>query len=213
MIHDRVLTASRPLSNQGQKLAHTLLLAPDTTNQGVNNLSILCVNQWQLHPDENRIYRGDHYLDLQPRCMSLFQFLAERPGKVVSRQELMDTVWQGRIVGEDALNNCVKKLRRLLDDDPKNPKVIETISKKGYRLVARVDRRWLPPALVKFRKLALSSAFMVLAASFVWNHIDVTVYRFSDSDSASEREAKIREMTGSVESAPGEVRSLSLSLD
>ena len=59
--------------------------------------------------------------------MSLFQFLAERPGRVVSRQELMDSVWEGRIVGEDALNNCVKKLRRLLDDDPKNPEVIETI--------------------------------------------------------------------------------------
>ena len=175
-------------------------------------VSVLCVNQWQLRPEENRIYNGDHYRDLQPRCMSLFQFLAERPGRVVSRQELMDSVWGGRIVGEDALNNCVKKLRHLLDDDPRNPEVIETINKKGYRLVARVHRRWLSPRFRTFQRLALRFAFLLLAASFAWNHTDVSVYRFSDTDSPGERETKLLEMAGEIEMAPDGVRSLSVSL-
>jgi len=177
----------------------------------VTIVSILCVNQWQLRPEENRVYHGNEFLDLQPRCMSLFQFLAERPGQVVTRQELMDGVWEGRIVGEDALNNCVKKLRRLLNDDPKNPKVIETISKKGYRMVARVHRQWLSPRMKRIQKLFLGSAFLLLAASFSWNHTDIRVYRFSDADSAIERQAKLQEMAGDIESAPGEVKSLSLS--
>ena len=173
-------------------------------------MSILCVNQWQLRPEENRVYNGNEFLDLQPRCMSLFLFLAERPGQVVTRQELMDSVWEGRIVGEDALNNCVKKLRRLLGDDPKNPEVIETISKKGYRLIARVHRQWLSTRTKRIQKLFLKSALLLLAASFAWNHTDISVYRFSDADSAIERQTKLQEMAGGIESAPGEVKSLSV---
>ena len=176
-------------------------------------VSVLCVNQWQLRPDENRIYNGDHHLDLQPRCMSLFKFLAERPGQVVTRGELMEGVWQGRIVGEDALNNCVKKLRRLLDDDPKNPKVIETISKKGYRLVARVRRKYLPQSWVRYQKWALRSVLLLAISSFAWNHTDISIYRFSDSDTAAEQQAKLLEMAGSIESAEQDVRSMSLTFD
>jgi DNA-binding winged helix-turn-helix (wHTH) protein len=175
------------------------------------SMTMLWVNQWQLKPQENRIYSGQGYQDLQPRCMSLLQFLAERPGEVVSREALMDGVWQGRIVGEDALNNCVKKLRRSLNDDPRNPKVIETISKKGYRLVARVRRHRWPQGWRLAGKLALLSLLMTLTAGFYLSHDQISIYRFSDADTAAEREAKLREMTETIESSSGSVRSVSVS--
>lgn len=77
--------------------------------------------------------------------MDLLVYLAQRPGSVVSREELEREVWRGLVVGYDALNNTVAKLRKAFDDDPKQPRVIHTVPKKGYQLIA--DVRVSPPAV------------------------------------------------------------------
>lgn len=65
--------------------------------------------------------------------------LAEQPGEVFTRAELLDSVWHGVTVGEEALTRSVSELRKAFDDDPKKPAVIETIYKTGYRLLAPVE--------------------------------------------------------------------------
>ncbi len=74
--------------------------------------------------------------------MDLLVVFANRPGEVLSREELEATVWQGTVVGYDALSSAIIKLRKAIEDDPKHPRIIETIPKKGYRLVAEV---FIPP--------------------------------------------------------------------
>ena len=66
--------------------------------------------------------------------MEVLLALARQPGQVVSRQELEREVWPGRIVTDDAVTNAIGKLRRALDDNPRRPRLIETIAKRGYRL-------------------------------------------------------------------------------
>lgn len=67
-------------------------------------------------------------------------YLAQRSGQVVSRDELLTAVWPGVLVGDDALTQAIIKLRKALGDDAKRPTYIETLAKRGYRLIAPVGR-------------------------------------------------------------------------
>ncbi len=69
--------------------------------------------------------------------MDLLVYLAERQGQVISREELENNVWAGRVVSYDALTNSMVKLRKALNSSKENP-VIKTVSKRGYSLVAEV---------------------------------------------------------------------------
>ena len=71
--------------------------------------------------------------------MDVLIYLAARPGAVVPREEMEATIWQGRVVGYDALTSTMLKLRKALNDDSHHPQFIETVSKRGYRLVADVQ--------------------------------------------------------------------------
>src|SRR5918999_3074824 len=96
------------------------------------------VGSWTADPQLNEISRGDQSLKLEPKVMRVLVYLAERPGQTVSRRELLDALWDGIAVVEEALTRCVSQLRRSLDDDPQEPRYIQTVSKQGYRLVAPV---------------------------------------------------------------------------
>ena len=71
---------------------------------------------------------------LQLRVMQVLIALARRTGEVVSRDELIATCWDGRTVGDDAINRCIAQLRRLSEQDPSRSFSIETIARVGYRL-------------------------------------------------------------------------------
>lgn len=72
--------------------------------------------------------------------MDVLVYLADRQGRVVSREELLSALWPGVIVSDDTLTQAVNKLRKALCDSARSPLYVETISKRGYRLVAHVER-------------------------------------------------------------------------
>ena len=86
----------------------------------------------------NRISRNGAEVHLEPKAMDVLLLLAGRAGEVLSREELLATVWSGSVVGDDTLTQAVIKLRKALGDDSRSPAYIETISKRGYRLIAEV---------------------------------------------------------------------------
>lgn len=90
-------------------------------------------------PALNRIERDGEVCQLEPRVMQVLVCLANRPGVVLSRQELFDVVWSDSVVCEEALTRTISELRRVFRDDTKTPRVIETIRKGGYRLIAPVS--------------------------------------------------------------------------
>jgi DNA-binding winged helix-turn-helix (wHTH) protein/TolB-like protein/Tfp pilus assembly protein PilF len=97
------------------------------------------IGDWSVAPALDALQRGGETVRLEPKAMELLVVLASRPGEVVSREELLSAVWPGVVVGDEALSQAVTKLRKALGDDVRAPTYIETISKRGYRLIAPVN--------------------------------------------------------------------------
>ncbi len=94
--------------------------------------------RWHVRPDINRIFDGATEHQVPDKFMQVLVVLVQRPG-VISRQELFDTVWPDTLVVDESLTRAISSLRKLLKDDPKRPRIIETIPKKGYRILAPVE--------------------------------------------------------------------------
>lgn len=142
----------------------------------------LRIGEWWADPTTNELGRVNETLRIEPKAMEVLMVLAGRQGRVVSREELLTLVWSGVVVGDEALTQSIIKLRRALGDNPRSPAYIETISKRGYRLIAAVrhdgatptaradERGVLPPQAParprrRVRPLALAAvAFALLAA-------------------------------------------------
>jgi TolB-like protein/DNA-binding winged helix-turn-helix (wHTH) protein/Tfp pilus assembly protein PilF len=109
------------------------------------------LGSWLVQPSLNNATRNGTKRRLTPKAMQVLVCLADHAGEPLSKEKLIEKVWPDAFVGDDALKNLVAELRRVLDDDAKHPRIVETIQKRGYRLVAPVewiDRRpvvaWKP---------------------------------------------------------------------
>lgn len=85
-----------------------------------------------------RLLQGSRALDLTPKLLDVLFCLADRAGALVTKEELLDTVWPGANVADNALAQAVSELRGVLGDDPAAPRFIRTIARRGYRLIAPV---------------------------------------------------------------------------
>jgi DNA-binding winged helix-turn-helix (wHTH) protein/TolB-like protein len=86
----------------------------------------------KIHPSTLEVVSGARRDTLEPRIMQVLVALAQRRGEVVSREDLITQCWDGRSVGDDAINRCIGRLRRLAEAE--GGFVIETIPRVGYRL-------------------------------------------------------------------------------
>jgi len=92
--------------------------------------------EWLVQPQLNRLSRSDGGdVQLEPKMMEVLVCLARNPGDVVSREALIDAVWPEVFISESVLTRAIAGLRRALGDDARKPRFIETISKRGYRLI------------------------------------------------------------------------------
>jgi len=95
----------------------------------------LRIGEWAVDPSVNRIYRGSESRKLEPKVIDVLVYLAERSGQVVTREELETSIWAGTVVTYDTVTGAIQKLRRALGDQPRQPRYIETLAKRGYRLM------------------------------------------------------------------------------
>ena len=96
------------------------------------------VGRWVFDPRSNTLRSGAEIVQVEPKVADLLAFFASRPGQVIGRPELLDVVWPGVVVGDDALTQSVNKLRRALGDSARPARYLETVPKRGYRLMAAV---------------------------------------------------------------------------
>ena len=96
------------------------------------------VGPWLIESRLNRISLGEEVHQVEPKVMQVLVGLAEKPGEVVTKDEMMARVWAGTVVTDDVLSRAVSELRKVFGDDPYDPAFIETIRKTGYRLIAPV---------------------------------------------------------------------------
>ena len=92
-----------------------------------------------VEPSLNSIDGPGGSIRLEPKVMQVLVCLAAHAGDAVPKERLMQTVWPDTFVGEDVLTRAISELRRAFGDDAKEPRVIQTIAKGGYRLIAGVS--------------------------------------------------------------------------
>ena len=95
------------------------------------------LGRWQVRPDESRVIAGSDERRLSPRAMDVLCLLARGEGRTVPKERLFKEVWHDAAVTDDVLNVAVSSLRRALDDNARSPVYIETIPKRGYRLLLK----------------------------------------------------------------------------
>src|SRR5215467_13992715 len=98
----------------------------------------LRIGAWRVDPTMGQISRGTEVVRVEARTMRLLLSLAQRSGETVSIDDLLSEVWSGVIVTPDSVYQAVTSLRRVLGDDPKQPKYIVTVPRFGYRTIAPV---------------------------------------------------------------------------
>jgi DNA-binding winged helix-turn-helix (wHTH) protein len=92
-------------------------------------------SDFTLSPQRRVLVRDGREVPLIPRYFDLLLLLIERRGQAVHRREIFDRVWSDAVVSDSALSQAVRTIRRTLDDDPREPRFIRTVSRHGYRFV------------------------------------------------------------------------------
>src|SRR5579859_303904 len=98
----------------------------------------LRIGAWCVDPKTGQMSRDGATVRVEARMLRLLLCLAERPGEVVSVDDLLSQVWTGVVVTPDSVYQAIASLRRMLGDDPKQPAYIATVPRLGYRMVAPV---------------------------------------------------------------------------
>jgi TolB-like protein/DNA-binding winged helix-turn-helix (wHTH) protein/Flp pilus assembly protein TadD len=98
------------------------------------------LGDWRVEPRLNAVSRNGTTVRLQPKIMEVLVCLAQHAGDPVSKEELLESVWPGTFVTDDVLTRAISELRRVFEDDAQESRVIQTIAKRGYRLIVPVER-------------------------------------------------------------------------
>lgn len=118
----------------------------------------LQLNQWLIDLTSGEIATGKQHTSsdsaqkfgssrpelqrIEPQGISLLRILAQSPNQVLSKEQLIAAIWQDVIVTDDALSRVVSRVRKVLQENPKQPEILETLPKRGYRLIA-TEIKWL----------------------------------------------------------------------
>src|SRR5438309_2960958 len=97
------------------------------------------VGPWLIQPSLNTISQNGTSTRLEPKVMEVLVCLSRRAGEAIPKEELLQTVWPNTFVSDDVLKRSISELRRVFEDDAYQSRIIETIPKRGYRLVAHVE--------------------------------------------------------------------------
>ena len=139
---------------------------------------------WLVQPSLNRACLGEARRQLEPKVMDVLVFLARHAGSVRSKEEIIEAVWARKFISETTLTRAVAELRRVLGDDAQAPRFIETIAKRGYRLVAPVE--WIDAPRSPEAMADVSSIF-----SIVWGDLEIPLEE-GDNLIGRARDAPIR---------------------
>ncbi|MDO3721910.1 winged helix-turn-helix domain-containing protein [Marinobacter sp. chi1] len=96
-------------------------------------------DDYELDTDRFELSQGGLALATEPQVIELLVMLVQNQHRMVSKEEINETVWRGRIVSDAALSSRIKIARKLLQDDGRTQRYIKTIHKKGFRFVAPVE--------------------------------------------------------------------------
>ncbi len=131
------------------------------------------IGPWRFRADAGELIRAEDRRKLEHRAARTLELLCASRGAVVTREAILDSVWQGRAVSANSVAIVIGDLREALEDDARSPRFIETVAKRGYRLregaaepagKAKRPRWWIPVA----------AAVLALAGLGIWTSLPAT---------------------------------------
>jgi transcriptional activator of cad operon len=135
------------------------------------------VDDWLVRPAQCRLSKGGETIQVRARVMDLLTYFVARPGEVITKEQLLDGIWGTREISESALTRTVTELRHALHDDAATPRFLETIPKRGYRLIARVapagtaaEPEQVPRGMARHQRLTVTAVcvLMTIVAGGLW---------------------------------------------
>jgi DNA-binding winged helix-turn-helix (wHTH) protein/predicted ATPase len=112
------------------------------------NAQVLYLPPFRLDFSNSQLWRGEQLVRLHPKAWAILRYLIEQKGRTVSSAELYHGVWQEVPVRADGIKVHINEIRKALGDDPRKPKFVETVQRKGYRFITSRDKPeqdFLPP--------------------------------------------------------------------
>ena len=128
---------------------------------------------WRVQPELNHLGCEQRTIRLEPKMMQVLVCLAQRSGEVVSKEQLVQEVWRDTFVTDDVLIRCVSELRKVFGDSAAKPAFIETIPKKGYRLLVPVTPVSCPDRLQDRSVPELADSIAVLPFENTGHYADL----------------------------------------
>ena len=106
-----------------------------------NHSGLVRFDLFELDLESGELRKRGRPIRFQPQPFKVLAALVSNPGKLITREELRNQVWQGTtfVDFEQGLNFCVRRIRTVLDDDAEAPRFIETVPRRGYRFIAAVE--------------------------------------------------------------------------
>jgi Tol biopolymer transport system component/DNA-binding winged helix-turn-helix (wHTH) protein len=105
----------------------------------VNKSSIFRFDDVEVHEREFTLFKAGKPLTVEPKAFRALLFLLRNPRKVISKEELLNSVWGDTAVADGSLTRCIWLLRHVLEDDIHSPRYIETVATVGYRFICPVE--------------------------------------------------------------------------
>ena len=96
--------------------------------------------EFELDVRDRQLWQGQQRLDLNTRYLDALILLVRDPDRLIAKERFFDEVWEDVVVSDSALSQCIKELRKLLQDDASRPQYIQTVPRHGYRFVGTVER-------------------------------------------------------------------------
>ena len=134
------------------------------------NGQIFQFGDFRLDTAAKTLFERDAPVALTPKVFDTLQYLVENAGRLLEKDELMQTLWQDRFVEESNLTFNIKMLRRALHDDAQRPRFIETVPRRGYRFIAEVSNGALPesePASIPAGPASRTSIYPAIAIGLI----------------------------------------------
>ena len=136
------------------------------------SLNVFSCGKLRVDASQNRIYLDRSAQILQPKVMQLLLLLCAANGKTLTKQQLSQMLWPDTQVGPDSLANTITRLRKALSDSSKQPQFIETVQRKGYRWLLKVEVAVEQEKALKINKTikryAIAAFLLVLLGSGYW---------------------------------------------
>lgn len=104
----------------------------------------VCFESFSVDPVNARLQRNGKTVLLTPKAFSVLHYLVLHPQRLVTKKELLETIWAERYVGEAVIKVCVREIRKAIGDEAKSPHFIETVHTRGYRFIGEITGNGLP---------------------------------------------------------------------